>query len=889
MESPRHITGMPPSPVLQRNSLHPGAPIPSTLAPSPREASSQKEHSMGLDETPPRPPLPVEHHGSPGKPSHKAELVANERREAGLECLESESEKESPLRSYYSEQILPQSLHSSRNLSVYHQEQGKVLPVCPVSLPCHSTPIWTLSEPARKEVGSRRGRMSAEEQKERMRRNQERLSNEERLRKSGPANHSQGQRSPQQREQLSHVAADDLVVSSGCDVTDGCRVTLVRTSFLPSTLMARRVSLEDPSELPAALPEQTATRRTTRETPSTSPEPKTQLRTLRQMATSLPEEITSFRTPSKVPSTPPELQTESRRERRSATSLPEQITSFRTPKKVLATQPEQITAYRTQREASLTPPEQKTQLRTQISGPPSPLPVYTTNRTQAELPSPLPVCTTARTPSSSGSSVNLPAEKQEARAGLALTGGMLGNGRSQRAERERKREGEGERVVRRERHCPPKVIVRAPFLNSDPDLSLTPEEIAVKQRKVDKIRSMVTKSVAQERCSTSLIPLEGDGERERIISLSFALANEASRRSREMAAQSLLDCSDSNAENDDFWKFTTREKSEIWGSLNFGGPRLPSPAPSPPRPSHSAVGRQETEESTGQPSNQLLYISEEAANRNLSSETATNQNEGLEMPASDNQGGNASPNQIRPDARLTPSENEGRNVSPNQTEGLEMSASQIRGRDGSPNEIQLDSKMPSSEIEGIDASSNQNKDKNVSTSETEGLEMSPNEMEEGYELPTNEIERRKTSPNEIEDPKLPPNEIHILEEITTYQIFSSDKRANQQAQLAKPPSNQCSVPQTANQITAAEKNNAFVKAANQKAETQHLANQSSGETAAERPGQQRTNGILFYIRKEAGPGQELASPDSGFCEADLTANQTSAFEDSRLTVLHTSL
>ncbi|MGH0189285.1 UNVERIFIED_CONTAM: hypothetical protein FKN15_034439 [Acipenser sinensis] len=353
-----------------------------------------------------------------------------------------------------------------------------------------------------------------------------------------------------------------------------------------------------------------------------------------------------------------------------------------------------------------------------------------------------------------------------------------------------------------------------------------------------------------------------------------------------MAAQSLLD---SSGENEDFWKLTTTEKSEIWGSLNFGDPRLPSPTPSPPQPSHSALGRQETEESTGQPSNQLLYISEEAANRILSSETATNQNEGLEMPASGNQGGNASPNQIRPDARLTPGENEGRNVSPNQTEGLEMSASQIRGRDGSPSEVQLDSKMPSSEIEGIGVSSNQNKDKNVSTSETEGLEMSPNEMEEGYQLPTNEIERRKTSPNEIEDPKLPPNEIHILEEITTYQIFSSDKRANQQAQLAKPPSNQCSGPQTANQITAAEKNNAFVKPANQKPETQHLANQSSGETAAERPGQQRTNGILFYIRKEAGPGQELASPDSGFCEADLTANQTAAFEDSRLTVLHTSL
>ncbi|XP_041093535.1 actin cytoskeleton-regulatory complex protein PAN1-like [Polyodon spathula] len=694
--------------------------------------------------------------------------------------------------------------------------------------------------------------MSAEEQRERMRRNQERLANEERLRNSGPANHSQGRRSPQQREQLSHVAAGDLVVSSGCDVTDGCRVTLVRTSFLPSTLTARRVSLEDPSGLPAALPEPTATRRTPREVPSTPPEQKTQ----RQAATSLPEEITSFRTPSKVPSTLPELQTESRREGRSATSLPEQMTSFRTPK-----MPEQITAYRTQGEASLTPPERKTQFRTQKSGPPSPLPVYTRSRTQAELPSPLPACATTRTSSSSGSSINLPAEKLEARAGLALTGGRLGNGRIQRAERERG--GEGEREMRRERHCPPKVIVRAPFLNSDPDLSLTPEEIAVKQRKVDKIRSMVTKSVAPERCSTSLIPLEGDGERERIISLSFTLANEASRRSREMAAQSLLERSDSDGEDEDFWKLTEREKNEIRGSLNFGDP---SPAPNTPPPSHAAPERQET---TGQPPNQLLRISEGPANRSPSSETATNQNEGLEMPAGGNQGGGASPNQIQPDSRSTASENEGTNVSPNLTEGLEMSASQIRGRDGSPNQIRLKCKMPSNEMEGTDVSSNQNKDKNVATNETEGLETAPNEMEESCKLPTNEIEGRKTSANEIEDLKLPPKEIHILEEITTYQVFSSDKPANQ--------------------ITAAEKNNAFVKPANQEPETRDLANQSSGDTAAERPGQQRANGILFYIRKGAGPGQELASPDSGFCEGNLTASESSAFEDSRLTVLHTSL
>ncbi|MBN3311786.1 PKHA7 protein, partial [Atractosteus spatula] len=105
---------------------------------------------------------------------------------------------------------------------------------------------WLDSE-SESEVGPRKVRMSPEEQQERMRRHLERPANQRRAPVPLPANHGQGQGSPPPREQVLGRDADPLSPQ---------RVTRVVTGLLPCTLVARRVSVEDP---PPELPEQLAT------------------------------------------------------------------------------------------------------------------------------------------------------------------------------------------------------------------------------------------------------------------------------------------------------------------------------------------------------------------------------------------------------------------------------------------------------------------------------------------------------------------------------------------------------------------------------------------------------------------------------------------------------
>ncbi|XP_066564848.1 pleckstrin homology domain-containing family A member 4 isoform X2 [Amia ocellicauda] len=103
--------------------------------------------------------------------------------------------------------------------------------------------------------------------------------------------------------------------------------------------------------------------------------------------------------------------------------------------------------------------------------------------------------------------------------GLTMTGGLLGNGRT-----------------REMGASPPKVIVRAPLLTYDPSLDPEPSLTHEQQEERQRIRDRVMSAV-----SCHSLPHQLEGDRQRLISLSFMLANEASRKSREMAARSMME------------------------------------------------------------------------------------------------------------------------------------------------------------------------------------------------------------------------------------------------------------------------------------------------------------------------------------------------------------
>ncbi|KAK2535717.1 Plekha7 [Columba guinea] len=93
---------------------------------------------------------------------------------------------------------------------------------------------------------------------------------------------------------------------------------------------------------------------------------------------------------------------------------------------------------------------------------------------------------------------------------------------------------------------PEKVAIPERYVELEPEEPLSTEELAARQRKAEKIKNILTKSsmhnlqptVAQDKHNS--VDLDSQlQEQERIITISYALASEASQRSKEVAAQQL--------------------------------------------------------------------------------------------------------------------------------------------------------------------------------------------------------------------------------------------------------------------------------------------------------------------------------------------------------------
>ncbi|XP_037258405.1 pleckstrin homology domain-containing family A member 7 isoform X4 [Falco rusticolus] len=100
--------------------------------------------------------------------------------------------------------------------------------------------------------------------------------------------------------------------------------------------------------------------------------------------------------------------------------------------------------------------------------------------------------------------------------------------------------------ISRELSKPEKVAIPERYVELEPEEPLSTEELAARQRKAEKIKNILTKSsmhnlqpsVAQAKHRS--VDLDSQlQEQERIITISYALASEASQRSKEVAAQQL--------------------------------------------------------------------------------------------------------------------------------------------------------------------------------------------------------------------------------------------------------------------------------------------------------------------------------------------------------------
>ncbi|KAM9605179.1 pleckstrin homology domain-containing family A member 7 isoform 8-T13 [Morphnus guianensis] len=100
--------------------------------------------------------------------------------------------------------------------------------------------------------------------------------------------------------------------------------------------------------------------------------------------------------------------------------------------------------------------------------------------------------------------------------------------------------------ISRELSKPEKVAIPERYVELEPEEPLSTEELAARQRKAEKIKNILTKSsmhnlqptVAQDKHNS--VDLDSQlQEQERIITISYALASEASQRSKEVAAQQL--------------------------------------------------------------------------------------------------------------------------------------------------------------------------------------------------------------------------------------------------------------------------------------------------------------------------------------------------------------
>ncbi|KAJ7412500.1 pleckstrin like proteiny domain containing A7 [Willisornis vidua] len=98
--------------------------------------------------------------------------------------------------------------------------------------------------------------------------------------------------------------------------------------------------------------------------------------------------------------------------------------------------------------------------------------------------------------------------------------------------------------ISRELSKPEKVVIPERYVELEPEEPLSTEELAARQRKAEKIKNILTKSsmhnlqptVAQDKHNS--IDLDSQlQEQERIITISYALASEASQRSKEVAVE----------------------------------------------------------------------------------------------------------------------------------------------------------------------------------------------------------------------------------------------------------------------------------------------------------------------------------------------------------------
>nr|XP_047926134.1 pleckstrin homology domain-containing family A member 7 isoform X5 [Anser cygnoides] len=100
--------------------------------------------------------------------------------------------------------------------------------------------------------------------------------------------------------------------------------------------------------------------------------------------------------------------------------------------------------------------------------------------------------------------------------------------------------------ISRELSKPEKVAIPERYVEMEPEEPLSTEELAARQRKAEKIKSILTKSsmhnlqptIAQDKHNS--VDLDSQlQEQERIITISYALASEASQRSKEVAAKAV--------------------------------------------------------------------------------------------------------------------------------------------------------------------------------------------------------------------------------------------------------------------------------------------------------------------------------------------------------------
>ncbi|XP_060705395.1 pleckstrin homology domain-containing family A member 4-like isoform X2 [Hemiscyllium ocellatum] len=108
------------------------------------------------------------------------------------------------------------------------------------------------------------------------------------------------------------------------------------------------------------------------------------------------------------------------------------------------------------------------------------------------------------------------------------------------------------RIVKKE-YNPSKVIITSRYIDADPGTPLSPEQLQEKERTLQKIKTMITKTspaVGGNWASADRALQLGERERERIITLSYSLATEASQHSKALAAKALAEFGKQEEESD---------------------------------------------------------------------------------------------------------------------------------------------------------------------------------------------------------------------------------------------------------------------------------------------------------------------------------------------------